>query len=245
MTDQPEVGTGLVPAESGEISGLMELAIREKVPVEVLERLVALQERVTDRNARAEFFEALAAFQEECPEIPKSRTANIATQGGSSYSYTFSGLEDITRVVGPILKRHDLSYNWTTEGVEGGFLNVIFILRHVGGHEERSAFPVPPETNAKMSAAQKMGAALTYGRRQSMVSGLGLTTADVDTDGADEDQYITEGQLADLRAKMEEVESTEARICKTYGLAHLEALPAHLLAPVLDALEEKARKASQ
>ena len=240
MTDSEEIGTGMVKRNDM----MIEMAKDPAVSVEKLERLMALHERALEREAKANFFAALALFQEECPEIRKTKTADIATKSGGKYGYTYAPLEEITRTIAKPLKANGLSYNWTTEGAEGGMLNVIFVLRHEGGHEERSAFPVPWGTNAAMSEAQKMGAALTYGRRQSTVSGLGLTTADDDTDGQGPDQYLTESQLADLRAKIEEVGATEARICKTYGLADINALPRHLLPPVLDALEEKARKAS-
>ena len=59
-----------------------------------------------------------------------------------------------------------------------------------------------------MSEAQKHGAALTYGKRQSLTSVLGLTTADDDTDGVErggKPDPITEGQLADLEALIEDV----------------------------------------
>lgn len=236
--------TKMVPAKTGDILGLMEIAVREGgESVKALERLIDLQERVMARDARKEFFDALAAFQDDVPEINKARTAKITMKSGGSYSYTFAPFEEIARTIRPVLKAHGFSYNHTTEGAEGGILSVVCVLRHEGGHEERSVFPVPTQTDAAMSGAQKMGAALHYGKRQSLTAVLGLTTADQDTDGADPTQYINESQLADLRAKLEEVGATEARICKTYGLAHLEALPSHLLPPVIDALEEKARKA--
>ena len=135
-----------------EMSGLVRLAIEEKVSVDVLERIVALQERVTDRNARSEFFEALAGFQEEMPEISKTETAQVATKSGGTYSYTYAPLEAVTRAIRIALKEHGLSYSWTTEGMEGEYVNVVCVLRHIGGHEERSVFPVSTQTTAAMSA---------------------------------------------------------------------------------------------
>jgi len=229
----------LEPSE--EVGGLMRLALEQKMPVEVLERLVALQERVSDREARAEFFDALSRFQDEVPQIHKSATAEIATRGGSKYSYAYAPLENIARAIRGPLRDHGLSYTWTTEGGGDGILNVVCVLRHVGGHEERSTFPVPTDTSAAMSGAQKQGAALTYGKRQSLTSALGLTTADDDVDGADTDssQYITEEQVADLAAKIEEVGADEARFLKWLGVAHLEAVTTKQLPEALAALKQK------
>jgi len=246
-----EVGMGLAPMEdhqapvvAGEVSGLVELAIREKVPVEVLERLVALQERVTDRNARGEFFDALARFQESVPSIHKGRTASIATKAGGKYSYTYAPLDAIAKAIREPLRTHGLSYAWTVEDMGAGILSVVCVLRHVGGHEERSAFPVPIDTAAAMSGAQKNGAALTYGKRQSLTSVLGLTTTDDDADGAEvaaggDVAVITEAQAADLSALAQEVGSDMGKILAWVGVESLEAFPASELPRVTKHLEGK------
>ncbi len=182
-----------------DVPSLVRLAIDKGVDVEVLERLVALQERVTDRNARIEFFGALKAFQDNCPELHKSKTAQIATRSGSNYSYTYAPLDVIAKTVRPHLHTEGLSYSWTTEpGDNVNVLNVVCVLRHVDGHEERATFPVPTDTSAAMSAAQKSGAALTYGQRMSLVSVLGLTATD-DIDGDESNQgYVSSGQVEEL-----------------------------------------------
>lgn len=233
-------------APEGDPGGLVRLALEKNVDVEVLERVVALQERVSDRNARAEFFDALARFQEMAPEIHKAKTAQIVTKTGGKYSYTYAPLEEITRAIRPVLRDCGLSYAWTTEGADGGTLSVICILRHISGHEERSAFPVPTQTDAAMSGAQKHGAALTYGKRQSLTSVLGLTTADEDTDGADPPQAgktISDTQLADLEALILEVKANRSRFLVYLGIERLEDLTAANLPSAIRALEEKRGKA--
>ena len=198
MTDQ-KTDVALVDPAQG---SLLEMALEKGVDVEKLERLIALQERAADRNARSGFLEALRSFQEECPPPPKSKTAKIATAGGGSYSYSYATLDGIATTIRAVLHRHGLSYTWTTEASDDlSVLNVVCILRHVDGHEERATFPVPVETSAKMSAAQKTGSALTYGRRQSLVSVLGLTTAEDDVDGAtgaSDSESIDSAQIKDL-----------------------------------------------
>ena len=89
-----------------------------------------------------------------------------------------------------------------------------------------------------MSASQNMGSAATVGRRQSLVSVLGLTDVDVDDDGAD-GETITESQAADLRALMEETKANEPRFLKLYGVEKLTDLPASMYAAAVGMLEEK------
>lgn len=243
----PEEVSGL-PAEVGNLeagaegSALVRLAIDRGVDVEILERLVSLQEHIYQRDARREFFEALARVQEAAPDIPKTREADIATRGGGGYAYKFAPLEDVVPALRPILREHGFSFGWTTEGLEGGVLRVVCILRHIAGHEERATFPVPTETKAAMSGAQKLGSALTYGRRQSFISVLGLVTVDEDTDarlGVDRESKISEEQLADLSALIEEVGANAERFKAYLGVKDLADLPVADLPGAISSLEMK------
>lgn len=231
-----------------DVTSLVELAIREKVPVEVLERLVALQERITDRNARAAFFQAVADFQDRCPPILKTKTAKItARTGGVQFSYDFAPLEEIAKTIRPLLRELGLSYSWTVDD-EPKKLKVTCTLRHTEGHETSSTFPVPVESAAAMSDAQKYGSALTYGKRQSLTSVLGLTTADKDTDAAQAEaenespELITESEAADLSALADEVGGNHSKFLAMFGAQKFGDIRKSDLATARRALEQK-RKA--
>ena len=228
--------------EPEEMSGLVRLAIQEKVPVEVLERIVALQERVSAQNARSAFFDALSRFQNDVPPIHKGQKAEIATKSGARYGYTYASLDEIARAIRGPLQENGLSYAWTVEESGGNSLSVVCVLRHIMGHEERSGFPVPVDTAAAMSGAQKHGAALTYGKRQSLTSVLGLTTTDDDVDGADlgrDPGTITEEQAADLRALGDEVGQDWGKFLAWAQIERLEDLPAAKLAQASRTLQAK------
>ncbi len=252
MTDEKErtevvVHEGTAPvAEVNEVSGFIQLAIEKDIDVEKLGMLLDLDERVAGRNARNAFFAALGRVQEKLPEIKKTKEASIATRGGSGYSYTFAPLDEIVRVVRPILREEGFSFAWSTDPPAGGVLYVICILRHIDGHEERSSFPVEVDTQAKMSGAQKYGAALTYGKRQSLTSVLGIVTTD-DIDGADMDACISEEQVADLQALIDEIKADEsiafdeAAFYAWLGVAHLEAVKVGQYDGVVHDLERKRR----
>lgn len=250
-TEQTEIGTEVatvgeraVAQENGAPGSLVQLAIEKGVDVGVIERLVALQERHEAKAARAAFFEAVAAFQEQCPEIPKSKTASIATKSGSRYSYTFSPLESITRTIRPHLKEHGLSYSWDVVESNPQALNVVCVLRHVDGHEERATFPVPTATDAGMSAAQKNGAALTYGKRQSLLAVLGLTTADDDTDGADPvaEKSITKKQASELNDIADRAGADVRAFCEWLNVPSIAEIPASQFEFARQRLEAKLPK---
>lgn len=237
------------PADEGDVSSLVRLAIDRNVPVEVLERLVALQERVTERAARKAFFDALTAFQQECPEIPKNRKVDYVTKSGSKVKYNYAEYEEIARVIRPILARHGLSYSFAGELKGASLMDVVCVLRHIDGHVERTPFPTPIDTNASMSPSQKNGAALTYGRRQSLISALGLTTADEDNDGAEpgaqpgDDEFITEEQARNLDVLIDDAGADKAKFLRFLGVASLGELRKGQLAEATRSLEEKRRRA--
>jgi hypothetical protein len=208
----------------------------------VLERLVALQERVTDRLARTEFFKALKSFQDDCPDLPKSKTAEIKTKGGGTYGYSYAPLDAIAKTVRPVLDRHGLSYSWTTEpSSDLRVLNVVCILRHVEGHEERATFPVPTDTSAAMSAAQKNGAALTYGQRQSLVSVLGITATD-DVDGAGDSATITSDQVKELNELITKADANFPKFLAYMDVEQLDHITQSDYGRAVSALKRKAGK---
>jgi hypothetical protein len=172
-------------SEPSEITGLIRLAIERDLDVEKLERLVALRERVMDREAAAAFAAALAGFQRECPPVPRSRTGKIVTKSGGSYSYTYADMEQIVRTVSAPAHANGLSWTFDTEDVADNRLRGIATLRHVLGHSITASHTVPVENASGMSPQQKPGAARMYACRIALTNALGLTTTDQDDDGQD------------------------------------------------------------
>lgn len=206
---------------AGSITALLHLAVERGTPVEQLEKLVDLHERMEARQAAKDFAEAMAKFQQECPSIKKSSTANITTSGGGSYAYTYAELDEIARTVNPILAEHGLSYTWDTSADEK-MLTVVCTVRHTGGHSTRSSFVLPVESKSAMSAQQKYGAAQTFAQRKSLSAALGLTTTDDDADGAGANpETITEDQQTELGDLITQTNTTPSRFFKYLGVETL------------------------
>jgi acetylornithine deacetylase/succinyl-diaminopimelate desuccinylase-like protein len=227
-------GVDLTPAPAAEpaaeTTSLVRLAIERGVPVEIVERMVALEEHVADRAARAAYFAALARFQAACPPIRKTKKATIVSKKtGTKFSYTYAPLDEVASTIRPHLEANDLSYNWTVRA-EAGSLIVSAHSRHIDGHCEVSEFPVPIDKSGRMSDAQAGAAALTFGKRQSLLSVFGLTTADDDVDGAgdaeeEEVELVTEDQLAQLKDLIDSPDQ-EADFLAWIGAASLREIPA-------------------
>jgi len=227
-------------APSSEMSGLVQLAIEKGVAVEVLERLVALQERVSASNAQQAMTEAMARFQAECPPVKKGRTASIATKSGAKYSYTYASLDQIAQAIRDPLSRNGLSYTWDSSVAER-VLTCTCILRHVEGGENRATFSCPTDTKADMSGAQANAAALTFACRQSLVQVLGLTTTNDDVDAANpvSAETITDAQAADLKALADEVGADVPKFLAWLKVEAMADIPASEYKRAVRALEKK------
>jgi len=236
-----EVG---LPAEVGEapsgILGLLHLAIERGVPVETLERLEQLHERVVARAAAAQFARDLAAFQRECPPIPKTSTAQVVTTKGAKFSYRYAELDEIARTVTPRLSQRGMSWTWDSE-VRDGMVRCTCTLRHENGHAITATFAAPVESSAGMSEQQKHAAALTYARRQSLIQVLGLTTTDPDTDGAGgrAPETITAEQVEALEDLIAEVKADKAKFLRWLRVERLEDVPVSQFQPAVQALRRK------
>jgi hypothetical protein len=162
---------------------LLAKAIESNVSVDTLERLLALRERLKAEQARELFFGALAAFQGECPIIPKTKVARIASEKGT-YSYAYAPLDVIVRHVSPLLQKYGLSVTTQTRLEEAPMLTQVAIctVHHLAGHSQSSEFRAPIDKTARMNEMQRAASAQTYARRYAYCNALGILTGDEDDD---------------------------------------------------------------
>lgn len=115
--------------------------------------------------------EALAAFQAECPTLPKDAT-------NPHFKSKFTPLDTMVEVVGPLLAKHGLSWSAFPCFAQDGSPALRYVLRHVSGEVESETMPLL----VQKADPQGMGSALTYARRYSLSAALNLV-ADEDDDG--------------------------------------------------------------
>lgn len=241
----PAVNDKLLAA-ANDPAALMALAITHGgVQVaETIERLTRLRVELQDREDRRELFAAVARFQGECPEIPKSSTAKITGTAGN-FEYSYADIEQIAAVIAEPLRRCGLSYSWDARSNEAGTrLAVTCTLRHANGQGVSSTFDVPTESRAGMSPQQKFSAAQMFGRRKSLEQVLGLVAVDAPSMvAADHDPTpISEEQVATLHALRDEVKADGAKFLAYFKIERLEDLPARRYREAVAMLEQKRRK---
>jgi hypothetical protein len=188
---------------------LMERAISAGITpqsVEVIERLVALQERNQARSAEQEFARAFAELQKEMPRIQAIKAVDQKADG--TCRYRFAPYEEIMRQARPLLSQHGFSVSFDTEWQEARIM-VSCKLLHKGGHFQTNRFAArvgkgPPGTNE----AQADMAVKTLAKRGALCDALNIVV-EHDTDGDDariEGAAINSEQASELDYLIREIQ---------------------------------------
>lgn len=189
--NQPEDTTSEVALQPNQNGGektpmtLIEMAITNKVDVETIERLFALQERWEKNQAKKLFLSAFSKFQSKVPKIKKKKSVGYDTKDGSGkVDYKYAQLSEIAETLQPILQETGLTYRWEISEPEGKqLIECTCIISHTAGHSERTVTMAAKDTSGKKNDIQARGSAITYLQRYSLIGALGLTTANDDSDG--------------------------------------------------------------
>lgn len=183
---EPEQPTQLQRAEPvSDVTGLAlvveRLAANPDVDVTKLEKIIELQERILNHQAREAFNTAFAKMQGEIP--------TIVEKGRGDKGMTYARLEDIVAQVRPILQKHGFTLSHRTEWPDTKTVKVIGILTHERGHERASEFLSAADQSGSKNAIQALGSAVSYGRRYTTKDLLAIVTTDEDDDGASSEKH--------------------------------------------------------
>ena len=149
-----------VPPDTAEM--LIAKGIEHNLPVESLEKLLAMRSELKREKAREQFFKDLATFQAKCPVITK--TKEVLNKDKKTLRYKYAPLDEIIKQVGGLLKKYGFSY--TIEPVnDGELMGSVCVLHHKDGHSESAKFTVPLDKDAYMNEPQKYASALTFSSR--------------------------------------------------------------------------------
>lgn len=218
--------------------------VSANVPKESIDQMVKLIEWDDARKAKMAFNSAFALAKGKFKQAKKS---GFNTHLKSKYSL----LEDYDDASRDALSAHGLSWRHVPR-TEGNNLIVRCILAHQGGHIEEAELSADSHsmTNNAVNKLQSVGIVLMYLKRMTLSSILGLvsdTEFDNDGNGGKGDvERIDAKQLADLKAKIEEVGEVGAdttQFLKFLKLTRLEDLPVKSYDAAIQALVAKAKGA--
>jgi hypothetical protein len=165
-----------LPAVSTPMS-MIDRAIAGGAPIEVIEKLMALQERWDANQSRKLFDEALANAQGEMPALTKNRLVNYASQKSPTgyVTYRHEDLAEVIETVKPVLKKFGLAHRFRTTQ-DGDKITVTCIITG-HGHREENSLSAGRDTSGGKNNHQEIASAVTYLERYTLKAALGLAAS--------------------------------------------------------------------
>jgi len=214
MTEAIEVKretTDLTPIE------LLRIAVSQGADVEKLERLMLLQERFQQNQARMAFNAAMKQFKANPPEILKNKKVSF----GNTH-YRHATLDHVCDVVTKALSEVGISHSWKVSQ-DKDLITVACVLTHEMGHSEQTQLQGVADTSGSKNAIQAVGSTVSYLSRYTLLAACGLAAAE-DTDGKLPDKPgIDADKETEYLRQMSEVE-TVTDLEKVFKKAYKEAM---------------------
>jgi hypothetical protein len=219
---------------------MLNRAVEHNAPMEVLERLMALQERWDARQARKDFDEAIANAKAQIEPVVKNATGHNAKK--------YADFAAIARAVDPVISRFGLSYRFRTTQTDR--ISVTCVLSHKAGHSEETTLSGPPDASGSKNAIQAIGSTLTYLQRYSLVQMLGLAAANDDDgnggkNGGNGSPTITDAQVDEINKLLIETKSNLVLFLKRIKLESLTEIRADKFNEVLALIRDNAKRREQ
>jgi hypothetical protein len=203
---------GNVPAVTGTNSNAVILtAMQNNYTPELIEKMMALQERNDANEARKLYVAAMAAFKANPPAIEKDKTVEYDV-GSSTTKYSHASLANAAEKINKALSAHQLSASWKTTQ-DNGNITVTCSITHAAGHSESTGLTAGPDKTGSKNSIQAIGSTISYLQRYTLLALTGLAAHDMDTDGIttkSEPEFITEAQQKQLTKDLKHIYGSDS-----------------------------------
>jgi hypothetical protein len=158
---------------------LLRMAMDQGADLDKLTKLIDLQDRWEQGQARKAYNKAFAAFKSEAVQIIKNITVADGPLKGKKYADLFAVVDSSTHA----LSKYGLSASWKLTKDEPTWLEVTCILKHEDGHYETVSMGGPPDAGGAKNAIQGRASSVSYLERYTFLAITGLASSEGDRDG--------------------------------------------------------------
>jgi len=195
-----------------------------------------IEMRFSDQSSTlGEIAGALAAVQGEIRD---------AYKGKEGHGYNYADLASILEIARPLCSKHGIAiYQHPYDPGVPGRVGIETMLLHKSGEWIRRGYSLPAEPpNKRMNPSQATGCGITYARRYALAAVVGIAQHDNDAALVD---YVTEGELAEMRALIEQTATDAARVCVHYKIDDLAEMTRDAWAGLRRVLQNKAARINE
>ena len=234
----PESAAATAPQADPMIAMIERIALDPKIPLDRLEKMLDMKERLedrareaADREAQRAYHVAMAACQANIPVVVKNKANNHT-------SSRYADLAAIEAQAMPIIHAHGFSVSFQPGGAnKTGDHIILWEIGHSGGFTRSGSAVIPLDGTGMKDGTNKtdtqaFGSTMSYGRRYLLCMLFNISTGD-DTDGnaAKRPDTISADQFIILRDKLEEANMDQRKLFLSFGaktpdLETLEEFPA-------------------
>lgn len=244
---------------------MLEKAIEKGADFEVVEKLYDLVERNQQAQAKKAFHTAMSVFQSCVQMAHKSASASFRTKNGGQMGYSFASLDDVIKVARPALQKSGLSYTFKVKQEAGTvkkwndsakkfmdaattIVSVMCTISHGDGHSESCSLTSPLEDSGQKNALQQIGSTVSYLKRYTLCSALGIATSDDLDDGHaySVEDSAHEVVVIDYHAELDKIIKNRSEGNPNYHhriFTHLSTKANRTVKSVKDLTSEEAEKA--
>jgi hypothetical protein len=171
---EPKQEISVYQQQQMSVENMISQAIQSGVPVETMERVLAMRKELKDEYAKEQFDNAMAQLQTEMPIIAKKKDVDN--------KYKYATIDSIVSQTKDLIGKHGFSYITKLE-VSETRVKATCIVKHIAGHSETSEMDVPMTTKTNiMSAPQQVAATGTFAKRYAFLNAFGIMTGDEDNE---------------------------------------------------------------
>jgi hypothetical protein len=185
MQENRTNSSNIIVALTGAVKALQGKGENPLQQVEFMERMLALQTSVENRQAEREFGAGKHALAMELPTIPKRHKIEFVDKNNVKQEREYADRVDIESVLDPLCRKHGFSKEYSAETDARGWSCQVLTVRHAGGHKEVYKSPfMPLDTSGAKNNNQGAGSTAEYGKRYAVVGAFNILGVDWDDDGA-------------------------------------------------------------
>lgn len=208
--DEPRAIAAVTPMD------MLNRAVTSGASLEMVAKLMDLQERYKASQALEAFNEAMSAAKAEIPTISKNREVDFTSAKGRTH-YRYEDLGNIANTVQPILAKHGLSYRYRATSNVNEPVTVTCIVSHRAGHYEEITLTAGRDESGNKNSIQAVGSTITYLQRMTLKAALGLAVSnDDDGKSANTPGAITLEQVEQLVTLADEVGADKEAFCRYF-----------------------------
>lgn len=179
------------------------------VPVEKVEQMFGLYQKVEADKSRRAYAAALAEMQAELPVVVAK--GEITTDDKASSKKVvrsrYAKWEDICEAIRPSLTKFGFAISFGIDNVDPARVTVTCTLSHRDGHSEKTSMALAIDNSGGKNNVQGWGSAVSYAKRYTATAMLNIASRGEDDDGEATAEYLTDDQQEHLKELAEQTDT--------------------------------------